>query len=98
MSLIRRYCLECQSENIKRHCGYPLKSSESRTSFVCQGCSNYFSETKNRPMEGLQTPVSRINQVLEAINEVMGLNAACCTSQVGKNSIKRWVRRLGGLA
>lgn len=97
MSLTRRYCPECQSENFKRHCGYTVKSGEARTLFVCQDCDNYFSETKNTPLEGLQTPVSRISQVLEAINEGMGLNAACRTFGVGKNSIKRWVKRLGGL-
>jgi hypothetical protein len=64
---------------------------------VCQECDTYFSETKNTPLAGLKTPVSRISQVLEAINDGMGLNAACRTFQVGKNSIKRWVHRLGGL-
>jgi hypothetical protein len=35
--------------------------------------------------------------ILEAINEGMGLNAACRTFHVGKNSLKRWVSRLGHL-
>jgi hypothetical protein len=45
----------------------------------------------------LKTPVSRISLVLDAINDGMGLNAACRTFHVGKNSIKRWTTRLGGL-
>jgi hypothetical protein len=64
---------------------------------VCQDCSTYFSETKNTPLEGLKTPVSRISLVLEAINDGMGLNAACRTFHIGKNTIKRWVSRLGDL-
>jgi hypothetical protein len=64
---------------------------------VCQDCDNYFSETKNTPLAGLKSPVSRIRQVLEAINDGMGLNAACRTFHVGKNTVKRWVNRLGGL-
>ena len=41
--------------------------------------------------------VSRMSLVLEAINDGMGLNAACRTFRVGKNSIKRWLSRLGNL-
>ena len=58
---------------------------------------DYLSETKNTPLAGLKTPVSRISLVLEAINDGMGLNAACRTFHVGKNTIKRWLSRLGGL-
>lgn len=35
--------------------------------------------------------------MLEAVNDGMGLNAACRTFHVGKNTIKRWLKRLGGL-
>ena len=97
MSLTQQCCPECNSENFKRHGRYTVKNGEVRTLFVCQDCSNYFSETKNTPLEGLKTPVSRISLVLDAINDGMGLNAACRTFQVGKNSIKRWINRLGGL-
>ena len=45
----------------------------------------------------MKTPVSRISLVLEAINDGMGLNAACRTFHVGKNTIKRWINRLGDL-
>ena len=41
--------------------------------------------------------MSRISMVLEAINDGLGLNAACRTFGVGKNSVKRWLERLGGL-
>lgn len=97
MCLSRRHCSECNSENIKRHCRYKVKSGEPRTLFLCQNCGNYFSETRNTPLERLKTPVSRISLVLEAINDGMGLNAACRTFHVGKNTIKRWINRLGDL-
>jgi hypothetical protein len=82
---------------MKGHCRYTVKNGEIRTVYVCQDCGNYFSETKNTPLEGLKTPVSRISLILEAINDGMGLNAACRTFHVGKNTIKRWIRRLGRL-
>jgi transposase-like protein len=97
MCLSQRHCPECNSENFKRHCRYKVKSGEPRTLFLCQDCHNYFSETKHTPLERLKTPVSRISLVLEAINDGMGLNAACRTFHVGKNTIKRWINRLGGL-
>ena len=97
MSLTQRHCPECNSENFKRHCRYKVKRGEVRTLFVCQDCRNYFSETKNTPLERLNTPVSRISLVMEAINDGMGLNAACRTFHVGKNTIKRWISRLGDL-
>lgn len=65
-------------------------------SYHCH-CGTYFSETKNTPLEGLQTPVSQIALVLEALNDGMGLNAASRAFHVGKNSIKRWLSRLGNL-
>ena len=97
MRLTQQHCPECQAEQIKRHTGYTVQDGESRTIFQCQECGNYFSETKNTPLEGLQTPISRISQVLAAINDGMGINAACRTFKVGKNTIKRWLGRVGGL-
>lgn len=97
MSLSQQHCPECNSENFKCHCRYSIKNGETRKLFVCQNCGNYFSETKNTPLEGLKTAVSRISQVLEAVNDGLGLNATCRTFHVGKNSIKLWLNRLGGL-
>jgi len=97
MSLIDRHCPQCNRDNIKFHTRYTVGSGEQRTIYHCLECDTYFSETKNTPLEGLKTPVSRISTVLEAINDGMGLNAAGRTFHVGKNSIKRWLERLGGL-
>jgi len=97
MSFRQHHCPECNSENFKRHTGYTLKNGEARTIYYCWDCDTYFSETKNTPLAGLKTPISRMATVLEAINDGMGLNAACRTFHVGKNSLKRWVSRLGDL-
>jgi len=97
MSLSERRCPECNRDNFKAHTTYTVKEGEQRTLYRCQECNTYFSETKNTPLEGLKTPISRISLVLEAINDGMGLNAACRTFRVGKNSLKRWLSRLGHL-
>lgn len=97
MSLTQRRCAECNSDNIKPHTGYTVRGGEQRCIYHCQDCGSYFSETKNTPLEGLKTPLSRITMILNAINDGMGINAACRTFHAGKPSIKRWLDRLGGL-
>lgn len=97
MSLTDLYCPACDSADFKRHGGYSVQSGEVRTIFQCQECGHYFSETQNTPLAGLKTPISRIRQVLQAVNEGLGINAICRTFQVSKNTIKRWISRLGGL-
>jgi transposase-like protein len=97
MSLSERHCPECNTVNFKAHTTYTVNQGEQRTLYHCQECGTYFSETKNTPLEDLKSPISRISLVLEAINDGMGLNAACRTFRVGKNSIKRWLSRLGNL-
>ena len=97
MRFSQGHCPECNSENFKRHTSYTLKKGEPREIFYCRDCETYFSETKNTPLARLKTPISRMALILEAINDGMGLNAACRTFHVGKNSLKRWVSRLGDL-
>ena len=90
-------CPRCQSENFSRHSSYPVQSGEERELYQCDDCETYFSETKDTPLAGLRRPLSLIVLVLEAINEGMGINAACRTFHVGKNSIQRWLKRLADL-
>jgi transposase-like protein len=97
MSLAERHCPECNSTQFKRHTGYTVQNGEQRAIYRCQECGNYFSETKNTPLEGLRTPLSRVALILEAVNDGMGINAAGRTFHVSKNTIKRWLARLGGL-
>ena len=64
MSLSSNSCPECSSENIKKNCTYIVHEQE-RKIYHCENCNNYFSETKNTPLEGLRTPLSRIITVLD---------------------------------
>lgn len=69
-------------------------SDEKRRLYQCNVCGCYYSETKDTPLAGLQTPLSRISQVLDALNEGMGINAATRVFKVAKNSIYLWMSRL----
>ncbi len=60
-------------------------------------CLNYFSETKDTPLARLRTPLSQISEVLDALNEGMGINAATRLFKVAKNSIYLWMDRLSEL-
>jgi len=68
-----------------------------RRIYHCPGCDSYFSETKNTILEGLRTPLSHITQVLDALNEGLGINATCRTFKVSKNSVYLWLERLAGV-
>jgi transposase len=48
-------------------------------------------------MAHLKTPISVIVQVLSALTEGVGINAATRLYGVSKNSIYRWQERLSGL-
>ena len=57
----------------------------------------FLSDEKLRRKEDLRKPLSFIAQVLEAINDGQGINAACRTFFTPKKRIKRWIERLGSL-
>ena len=98
MLLTKIRCPECNSEDLSIHTIYTvLDDSEQRYIHHCKQCGNFFSETKNTPLEGLRTPLSKIILVIDALNEGMGINAACRTFKVAKNSIYLWQGRLGGV-
>jgi len=65
--------------------------------YQCTACKACFSETNGTPLAGLKRELSFIITVLNALNEGMSMNATCRTFQVGKNSVKRWLLRLGNL-
>jgi hypothetical protein len=71
--------------------------AELRHIYECNSCGNFFSETKGTPLEGLRTPLSRIIEVLDALNEGMGINAVCRVFKVAKNSVYLWLDRVSGL-
>jgi transposase-like protein len=45
----------------------------------------------------LKTPLSRIIEILQALNEGLGVNAVCRVFGVSKSSLYRWQQRLSDL-
>jgi transposase-like protein/IS1 family transposase len=90
-------CPTCHSENIHPHTSYLTNNGEQRYIYHCQDCQDYFSETKATPLAGLRTPLSTIRQVMDALNDGMGINAAVRTFKVAKNTIYNWLERLADL-
>lgn len=97
MSLLKRRCTICASENFRAHTSYTVQSGEQRQVYRCLDCGEYFSQTKNTPIENLRTPLSFIQLVLDALNNGLGINATSATFHVSKNSIYLWQARLAGL-
>ncbi len=97
LSLFPVRCPTCGTQDVKLHTHYQVKGGQSRALYWCPFCKQHFSETKHTFLEGLRTPLSRISTILNALNDGMGINAACRTFHVSKESISRWVGRLGNL-
>jgi len=97
MELQQIRCPECHGEDIYAHPSYTVQSGERRTVYACPDCGIYFSETYNTPLAGLRRPLSFISRVIEALNDGLGINAACRTFRVSKNSLYRWLARLADL-
>ena len=92
-NFLRLKCPVCHSADIRYHSPYTTKNHGGRVIYQCEHCPIYFSETKKTLMEGLQTPVSVIWQVLKARTEGMGFNAAARTFEKAKNTILAWERK-----
>lgn len=90
-------CPTCAWSQISRHTSYIPKSGELHHIYYCPGCQSYFSDTKNTALAGLRTPLSQISQVLEALNDGLGINAAVRTFKVAKNTIYDWLKRVADL-
>ena len=95
MVLTEIHCPECDGSDVKPHTHYTLQSGEKRQQYYCPKCQCYFSETYGTALAGLRTPLSRIQQILDALNDGLGLNATCRTFHVSKNTITLWHERLG---
>jgi transposase-like protein len=65
--------------------------------YHCASCLRTFSETRHPPLSQLKTPIALVVQVLAALTEGVGINAATRLYGVNKNSIYRWQERLSGL-
>ena len=60
-------------------------------------CGGSFADTKQTPLAHWKTPLSVLVQVLSALTEGVGINAATRLYGVSKNSIYRWQERLSGV-
>ena len=97
MALAQLRCTDCGGQNVNGYRTYTIKYGEQRTMYQCSSCGDSFSETKNTPIAHLKTPIAVIVQVLSALTEGVGINAATRLYGVSKNSIYRWQERLSGL-
>lgn len=97
MKLFELSCPECHNKELKPHTTYTVGGGEQRQIFKCKKCGNHFSETKNTPIQGLRTPLSVIITILNTLHEGLGINAAARAFGTSKNSINRWLKRLGSL-
>jgi transposase-like protein len=97
MALTQIRCAACGGKNVDGDRTYTIKDGEQRTMYHCASCGCSFSETKHTPLAHLKTPISVIVQVLSALTEGVGINAATRLYGVSKNSIYRWQERLSGL-
>ena len=97
MDLFSRPCPECGGQNIKVHTRYQTQNYGERTIYHCPQCDIHFSDSFATPISGLQTPTSRIVQILSARSEGMGLNATARTFKVSKKTVLNWERRLSDL-
>jgi transposase-like protein len=88
------HCPDCDTRDLKVHTTYTVQSGETRRVYYCASCRCYFSETYGTALAGLRTPLSRIQQILEAVNDGMSVNAACRTFHVSKNTLHTWQERL----
>jgi transposase-like protein len=97
MTLTQIRCAYCGCKNVEGYRTYTIKDGEQRTMSHCASCDRTFSETKNTPIADLKTPLSVVVQVLAALTEGIGINAATRLYSVSTNSIYRWQERLSGL-
>ena len=91
------YCPEWGCQQLEAHKSFPVKAGGVRQLYYCPDCKGYFSETHNTPLANLKTPLSRIVESLQALNEGLGVNAVCRVFGVSKNSLYRWQERLRDL-
>ena len=96
-SLMALSCPSCQGTDVKAHTKYKLQTGETRTIYVCPACHQYFSQTYATALAGLRTPLSRIQMILDALNDGMGVNAVCRTFHVSKTTLADWAKRLAPL-
>jgi len=97
MTLTPIRCADCGCKQVDGSRTYTIKDGEQRMIYHCSSCGSDFSETKHTPIAHLHTPISVIVQVLTALTEGLGINAATRLYGVSKNSIYRRQERLSSV-
>ena len=97
MTLTHMRCPYCHGKNVEAQRTYTIQCGEPRTLYHCAPCARSFSETRHTPIAHLKTPIALVVQVLAALTEGVGINAATRLYGVSKNSIYRWQERLSGV-
>jgi transposase-like protein len=97
MTLTPIRCPYCNGKSIEAQRTYTIQCGAPRTLYHCAPCARSFSETRHTPIAQLKTPIALVVQVLSALTEGVGINAATRLYSVSKNSIYRWQERLSGL-
>jgi len=97
MTLTPMRCPYGNGKSIEAQRTYTIQCSAPRTLYPCAPCARSFSETRHTPIAQLKTPIALVVQVLSALTEGMGINAATRLYGVSKNSIYRWQERLSGV-
>jgi transposase-like protein len=97
MTLPHMRCPYCNGKSIETQRTYTIRWGARRTLYHCTPCARSFSETHQPPMAQLKTPMALVVQVLSALTEGVGINAATRLYGVSKNRIYRWQERLSGV-
>jgi transposase-like protein len=97
MTLTHLRCPYCNGKNVEEQSTYTIKCGAPRTMYYCSSCERSFSETRSTPIAHLKTPIALVVQVLTALTEGVGINAATRLYGVSKKSIYRWQERLSGV-
>jgi transposase-like protein len=93
-------CIRCpywNGKSLEAQRTYTIQCGAPRTLYHCTPCARSFSETHHTPIAQLKTPIALVVQVLAALTEGGGINAATRLYGVSKNSIYRWQERLSGV-
>ena len=76
---------------------YNTKNHGQRVIHKCNECEIFFSSTINTFLAGIKKPISLIIKVIKSRTEGLGLNAACRTFEIAKNTIIDWEMRFLGI-
>jgi transposase-like protein len=97
LTLTHMRCPYCHGKHVEAQRTYPMQGGAPRPLDHCASCPRTFAETPHTPMAQLKTPSAIVVQVLAALTEGVGINAATRLYGRSKNSLYRWQERLSGL-